>query len=65
MISYFLSGFRWYRKMKGGRWEKWFIDFPVGSDIWFHNLDERPGLARGLPEIEDYNPKVANSHPYR
>jgi len=58
MIDYFFSGFRWYRKLQGGEWQQWFIDIPVCSNMWFHNLNgKRPALAVGLLAIEDYNPK--------
>jgi hypothetical protein len=53
VIDHFLSCFKIYRRLRGGRWEKWWIDVPVCSAIWFRN--ESPGgLARGTPTVEDY-----------
>jgi hypothetical protein len=26
--------FQWYRKLAGGKWELWYVDHPVCSDIW-------------------------------
>lgn len=51
-----LSNYRWYRRLRGGKWERWYIDAPVHSDMWFRVEDfgHRPGLARGTPEQEDY-----------
>jgi hypothetical protein len=67
MISLFLfSGFRWYRKLKGGEWQKWWIKDPVGTDIWFHNLNgTKPALAVLLLATENYNPKYSSNLPYR
>lgn len=56
--DHWLSRFRWYRRWRGGRWQRWWIDTPVASDMWFHNpdwgRDDRPGLGRGIPDEEDY-----------
>ena len=67
MISLFLfSGFRWYRKLHGGEWQQWFMDIPVCSNMWFHNLNgTRPALAVSLLATEGYNPKYSNKLPYR
>ena len=54
------SGFRWFRKWWGGRWELWYVDHPVCSDIW-HWREQQPrsdrpnGLCRGRPVVEDYS----------
>ncbi len=54
-----LSGFGWYRRWYGGRWERHYIDI-THSWIW---LDMRPdrkwpeyrqACSHGTPEIEDY-----------
>lgn len=29
-----LSMFQWYRKLRGGHWELWWIDAPVSSHVW-------------------------------
>lgn len=55
-----LERFKWFRQWHGGHWERWYIDFPVCSDIWIQ-FDEcniptgkRPGLGRGRPVCEIY-----------
>jgi hypothetical protein len=66
MIDFFFSGFRWYRKLQGGHWEQWWIDDPVCSALWIHNLNgTRPALAVNLLAAEDYNPKYSSNLPYR
>lgn len=52
-----LTRFRWYRRWKGGRWEQWYVDFPVCGVARFHNPPQgrRPmSLCRGTPDVEDY-----------
>lgn len=55
----FLSGFQWYRKWYGGRWEYYYIEICHGS-LW---LDMKPDrkwpnyrqpCSRGIPLIEDW-----------
>lgn len=58
-LDHWLSRFKWWRRWRGGRWERWFIDTPVGSWLWFRNprwpaADPRPGLGRGLPDVETW-----------
>ena len=57
-VDHWLSRFRWYRRRRGGRWERWFIDTPVGSWLWFRDPcwypEDRPGLGRGAPVVEEY-----------
>lgn len=52
----FLSGYQWYRRWRGGHWERWYIDHPVCADIWFRNWPhgKRPGLGRGRPICEEW-----------
>lgn len=57
----FLSNYRWFRKLRGGHWEKWWIDMPVFSDTWLHtpycfaDTDKRPDfLCRGRPTCETW-----------
>jgi hypothetical protein len=26
--------YRWYRRLAGGKWERWYVDMPVCSDLW-------------------------------
>lgn len=59
--AFILSGFRWYRKLCGGKWERWWIDVPVVSDIWFQVTEwstscRRPDyLCRGTPIREEFS----------
>ncbi len=58
--EWLFSRFRWYRRRRGGHWERWWVDM-VYSDIW-HPVPEcslitgeRPtSLCRGTPACEDY-----------
>lgn len=54
-----LADFRWYRKWRGGRWERWWID-DVHCFAWFQNDGpERPHpLCRGTPVVEDYRDPI-------
>ena len=61
-INYNFSEYQCCRKFVGGRWELWYIDYPVCSELWFckKELDsyyyQRPGLSRGkIIKVEDYN----------
>ncbi len=50
---------RWFRRWVGGRWERWLIDVPVCSAIWFFQDDLKthpPPLGRGTPLIEHHRP---------
>lgn len=62
----FLVNFLWYRKMIGGNWEKWWVDYPVAGSVWHHSSEGdltrysgRPTpLCRGCPEqVEWYSLK--------
>lgn len=56
-IKSFLSGFRWYRRYYGGRWERHWIDI-CGSDIWLNMHparkwpEYRQPCSHGTPTIE-------------
>ena len=42
----------WFRKTWGGRWELWWVDVPVCSEIWHEDCreGERPtSICRGIP----------------
>ncbi|MNC78006.1 hypothetical protein D3C75_1301160 [compost metagenome] len=56
-MSWLLSRFKWYRRLRGGRWECWYMDEVYGG-VWFHNpvgYPKRPhGMCRGTPTIEVY-----------
>ena len=61
-----LSGFRWYRRWRGGHWERWWIDAPVCADVWVRTEHgRRPPLAMGTPRCEDYTPPSLAASPYR
>jgi len=55
------SGFRWARRLVGGKWELWWVDAPVCAEVW-HDVEEwssrtgrRPTcLCRGTPRCEEY-----------
>lgn len=53
-----LDNRQWYRRWRGGHWERWWIDMPVGADVWIHDnfvrYGSRPGLGRGTPTVEDW-----------
>lgn len=56
-----LGSFRWWRRLRGGHWERWFIDAPVGTRLWHrvercsYDTQQRPSaLARGAPDCEEY-----------
>jgi hypothetical protein len=38
ILACFLSKFKWFRCLAGGKWELWWVDVPVCSDIW-HEVD--------------------------
>lgn len=49
--------FQWWRRLRGGHWEHWLIDWPVLSDMWLPNEHgTRPGLGVGQPSAcEDWS----------
>jgi len=52
-----VSGWRWYRRLCGGHWERWYIDVPVCADVWHrrqHNEGRPCVIARGTPTCEDW-----------
>ena len=55
-----LSNIKEYRELKGGYWEKWYIDC-IHSELWFERTlseiqnKERPGCAFGIPFVEYYD----------
>ena len=61
-----LSMFQWYRKLRGGHWELWWIDAPVSSHVWLQkdHHDVRPGLGR-IYNCEDYSSRYSSKNPYR
>jgi hypothetical protein len=54
------SNYSWYRKLYGGHWELWHIDYPVCSIIWCDvkecskSTGYREPLWRGTPICEHY-----------
>jgi hypothetical protein len=63
----FLSGFKWYRKLAGGKWERWWVDCPVNSDIWHevkhftHEMVEAAERMKYHPPLTD---RLDDLHPY-
>ena len=52
LLDALFANFRWYRRLRGGHWERWHIDSPINSRLWLRNEHgERPG--RGTPTCED------------
>jgi hypothetical protein len=59
----FLSGFRGYRRWRGGHWERWWVDC-CQSEVWIRlrpselpchaSRGTRPGCCFGSPVCEDY-----------
>lgn len=52
-----MSDFRWYRRLIGGHWERWWMDV-IHADVWYHRPHDgtRPHvLARGTPTCEDWS----------
>lgn len=54
---------QWARRYIGGRWECWYLDYPVCSMYWYQWDSRsgggvlgyrRPPLGRGTPIVEDY-----------
>ena len=51
-----LGDYRWFRRLAGGHWERWYIDV-VHSDMWHRKAHDgvRPSsIARGTPTCEDW-----------
>ena len=58
LLDYLFDRFRWYRRMCGGHWERWYNDV-THSDIWHnrrgcHVSIGRPACSFGTPICEDY-----------
>jgi hypothetical protein len=56
----FLGGFRWFRKLQGGHWERWYNDVTHGAS-WYqvarcHQDTGVPpsGMCRGTPVCESW-----------
>jgi len=48
-----MSGLRWYRRWRGGHWERWYVEM-VGL-IWLRrDHGTRPPGGHGTPECEDW-----------
>ena len=53
--EWWFSGFRWWRRLWGGHWERWYCD-PCHGFLWFCNQHgTRPGACFGTPLCEDYD----------
>lgn len=45
----FLVYFKWYRRLVGGNWEKWYVDYPVCADVWHHDSEGSLRAWNGKP----------------
>lgn len=66
LLDALLDRFRWYRRARGGHWEKWIVDVPVCADVWHRRtvcyLEPDAGGwfgrpnegCRGTPTCEDH-----------
>ncbi len=56
--DWLFSGLRWYRRLRGGHWERWHMEYPVCGRIWIRveacsqDGGSRPYLGRGTPTCE-------------
>jgi hypothetical protein len=52
-----LSDYQWYRRRKGGKWERWSLTISCGP-IWFHEAEKTPGKRPGcgfcIEKTEDW-----------
>lgn len=66
LLDSLFDRYRWYRKLCGGHWERWYIDV-VHSRLWIQvarcthercvylpEWEARPPLARGTSTCEDW-----------
>lgn len=67
LLDGFFGHFRWYRRLRRGHWERWWVDSPV-NDEWWHRTDRcrakmpdfdgpngRPSAGcRGTPTCEEW-----------
>lgn len=63
---YLFSHFKVWRSLVGGRWECWYVDYPIAAFLWhwiddqtqrtqWYILEGTPSpLCRGFPEVEFY-----------
>ncbi len=65
LLDALLDRFRWYRRLRGGHWERWYVDHPVCAEVWHHvetctrekpdTWENRPTmLCRGTPTCESW-----------
>lgn len=54
-FDWLFSNWQWWRRRRGGHWERWIIDSPFNADIWMQNEHgTRPPLGRGTPICEEW-----------
>jgi hypothetical protein len=60
-LDILLDRFRWYRRLRGGHWELWFVEPPVASFSWVrqpgcarNDAKLRPGMCHDLHSCEDW-----------
>lgn len=55
LLDSFLSGFRWYRRLRGGHWERFYVYPPVSSLVWTQREHgERPFGEGAAEDCEEY-----------
>jgi hypothetical protein len=64
----FACDWQWFRRAKGGTWERWILDYPVMDALWFEKATypdkSRPnGGARGTPTVETWPQPNLSSEP--
>lgn len=65
-LDHLFARFRWFRRMRGGHWEQWWIDMPVCSTLWLRREHgTRPGLGVYPDACEDHEAPKPIGHPYR
>jgi hypothetical protein len=54
-FDWLLSNYRWFRKRRGGHWECWTLNIPVGTVWEQREHGTRPPCGMGTPICEDWN----------
>lgn len=53
------SEYHWYRRLRGGHWERWYFRAPINAFVWvpvvggcWRDTGKRPANASGFPVCE-------------
>lgn len=60
-LAAFLSNYQWYRKLAGGKWERWWVDHPVCSDVW-HDVRHFTRERLEAAERANYKAPLTEAH---